>query len=197
MQFHHIVKIASSQTSDLHDFFTNSVCLLQALTPILKSVEVTDKMLPALQSTVQPTPAEPSRPGVETSEPCLTISVLFTSVEATIAALSKAGGMADKLGARIVLLVMQPVPFPVPLDDPPVSVGWNEERLREVARISPVDTGVRIYLCRNRLQTLKSALQPGSIVVIGCRKRLWPTSEVRLARELRRLGHQVILTEAE
>jgi hypothetical protein len=154
-------------------------------------------MLPALEWTVQPTAGEPFRPEVETSEPCLNISVLFTSVEATIAALSKAGSLADHLGVRIALLVMQFVPYPLPLDDPPVSIGWNESRLREVASGSPVDTTVRIYLCRDRLQTLKSVLQPGSIVVIGCKKRTWPTSEVRLARELRRLGHEVILTEAE
>ena len=103
--------------------------------------------------------------------------------------------MADSLGARIVLLGMQCVPYPLPLDDPPVAVGWNEKRLRAVASISPVETAIRIYLCRNRLETLKSALQPGSIVVIGYRKRMWPTSEVRLAHKLRRLGHEVILTE--
>ena len=158
-------------------------------------MDVTDNTIPALERTVQPGQAEPSRGDAETSEPCLNISVLFTSVEATIAALSEAGNLADSLGARIALLVMQRVPYPLPLDDPPLSVDWNEKRLREVASISPVDTVIRIYLCRDRLQTLKTALQPGSIVVIGCKRRLWPTSEARLARKLRCLGHEVILTE--
>jgi hypothetical protein len=41
------------------------------------------------------------------------------------------------------------------------------------------------------------AIRHGSIVMVGCRKRFWPTSERRLAWALRRRGHQVILTEME
>jgi hypothetical protein len=127
----------------------------------------------------------------------LNISVLFTSADSTRSALVKAGTMAENLGARITVLLTQTVPFPRPLDDPPVSIVWNEHRLRQIAIHSPVETAVRIYLCRDRLQTLKSVLQPGSIVVIGCRKRYWTTSEARLARKLRQIGHEVILMETE
>jgi hypothetical protein len=105
--------------------------------------------------------------------------------------------MSDRLGARVVLLAAQPVPFPLQLDNAPVAIRWNEDRLREIANDSPVDTAIRIYLCRNRIQTLRVVLQPGSLVIIGRRRCWWPTAEARMARELRRLGHEVILAETE
>ena len=54
-----------------------------------------------------------------------------------------------------------------------------------------------IYLCRDRVETLTAVLSPHSLVVIGGRKRWWPTAEKRLARKLRRAGHEVIFTETE
>jgi hypothetical protein len=52
-------------------------------------------------------------------------------------------------------------------------------------------------LCRDRLETLKSVLNPRSLVVMSGRKRWWPTAEKSLAKTLRRAGHEVIFTEAE
>jgi hypothetical protein len=40
-------------------------------------------------------------------------------------------------------------------------------------------------------------LSPRSLVIVGGRKRRWPTAEERLARQLRRNGHEVIFTETE
>ena len=41
---------------------------------------------------------------------------------------------------------------------------------------SPVETIVRLYLCRDRFETLQAVLRPRSLVVIGGRRRWWPTS---------------------
>ena len=71
------------------------------------------------------------------------------------------------------------------------------DQLRVIADKSAVETIVRIYLCRDRWQALEQALRPRSVVVIGGRKRWWPTRESRLARRLRRAGHEVILAETE
>jgi hypothetical protein len=167
------------------------------LSSYAQSVDTPDNFVGALDRILLPAPGYPIRPEAESPEPCLNISVIFTSEEGTIAALSEAGKIGENLGARIALLVMQRVPFPLPLDDPPVLVDWNEDRLRDLASRSGVEPAVRIYLCRNPGETLRSVLQPGSIVVIGCRKRVWPTSDVRLARALRQLGHEVIVAKAE
>ena len=134
----------------------------------------------------------------ESSEPRLNIAVIFTSVDATLGALKKAGALANRLSARITLFVPQIIPYPLPLTSPPVLLDWNERRFRVIASRSPVETRVLLYLCRDRLETLSTALTPGSLVVVGGRKRgWWPTSEKRLARQLRRAGHEVIFTETE
>jgi hypothetical protein len=74
---------------------------------------------------------------------------------------------------------------------------WNERRFRVIAEESPVETTVQIYLCRDRVDTLKAALSTRSLVVIGGRRRWWPTAEKRLARSLRSEGHEVIFTDKE
>jgi len=131
------------------------------------------------------------------SEPRLNISVVFTSTESTLAALKKADALASSLGACITLVVAQKVPFPLPLDEPPVSGRWNEDRLGRLAGDCPLNTTVNIFLCRDRLETLRSVLPSGSIVVVGCRNQRWFSMEARLARALRRIGHEVILTPVE
>jgi len=47
------------------------------------------------------------------------------------------------------------------------------------------------------VETLKAVLSQRSLVVVGGHKRWWPTPEKRLARKLRRAGHEVIFTETE
>jgi hypothetical protein len=152
----------------------------------------------ALERLVIPGTAQPDTPGSESTNRRLNISVIFTSVEATLAALRKAGNLATSLGARITLLAPQVVPYPLPLGSPPVLLDWNEKRFRVIAEQSPVETIVRLYLCRDDVQALKAVLRPRSVVVIGGPKLRWPFSrEKRLAATLRRAGHEVIFSELE
>ena len=115
----------------------------------------------------------------------------------TLAALKEAGQLANSLSARITLVVPQVVPFPLPLETPPVLVEFNENRFRVMASESPVQTSVQIFLCRDRVETLAAVLKPGSIVVVGGRKRWWPTKDETLTRQLRRAGHEVVFKETE
>ena len=139
----------------------------------------------------------PERPDTEQEESRLEIVVIFTSVNATIAALKKAGVLAERLGARATLVVPQVVPYALPLTSPPVLLDFQEKRFREIAKESPVDIRVHIYLCRDTLETLKLVLKSRSLIVVGARRRFWPTREKSLARKLRRLGHEVIFTETD
>lgn len=151
----------------------------------------------ALQKILIPLPDHPQPSPVEEAEPRLNIHVVFTSVEATLVALRKAGELANRLAARITLVVPQVVPHPLPLESPPVLLDWNERRFRVIAEESQVEMTVQIYLCRDRVQTLCALIKPRSVVVLGGRKGWWPTAETRLARKLRRAGHDVILVETE
>src|ERR1700732_492022 len=151
----------------------------------------------AIEKILAPATRQPSRPAVEEVGQRLNIAVVFTSVDSTLAALKEAGNLANSLGARITLVVPQVVPYPLPLETPPVLVEFNENRFRVIASESPVETSVQIYLCRDRFETLASVLKPGSIVVLGGKKRLWSTRDERLARKLRCAGHEVVFKETE
>jgi hypothetical protein len=138
----------------------------------------------------------PECPAVGGGGPRLDIVVIFTSVNATTMALKRTGALAESLGARITLVVAQVVPYPLPLTSPPVLLDFQERRFREIAAESPVDIRVQLYLCRDELETLKRVLKPHSLIVIGGRRRWWPTSEQKLARKLQ-TGHEVIFTEIQ
>ena len=133
----------------------------------------------------------------ETAKDRLNIIVVFTSMGTTTAALKKAGSLAESLGAQISLIVPQVVPFPLPLTSPPVLLDFQEKRFQEIASQCPVDVNVQLYLCRDAMETLKTVLKPHSLIVLGGRKRWWPTGEARLARKLQKAGHEVVVTEAD
>jgi len=151
----------------------------------------------AIEKILTPATGHPAHTGIDEAERGLNISVVFTSVEATLEALKEAGTLASSLGAKITLLVPQVVPYPLPLETPPVLVDFNERRFQVIAGLSPVETRVQVYLCRDKLETLTTALSPGSIVVLGGRRRWWPTHDEVLARALRRAGYEVIFKETE
>ena len=139
----------------------------------------------------------PAPPSYGTSQQRFEISVIFTSFDATAAALKMAGTLVKGLSAHINLVVPQVVPYPLPLDNPPVLREFYEGKLRDMTNECPVDTTVLVYLCRNRLATLRAVLKRGSIVVIGGCRRWWPTPEKSLARKMCRAGHEVIFTEMD
>lgn len=162
-----------------------------------QDVEGRKNMSLALETILAPAPGRPAEHAVEQPDLGLNIAVVFTAEGPTLAALKEAGALAESLGAHITLLVPQVVPYPLPLQNPPVRVNFSEKRFHVIASRSPVRTNVRIYLCRDPLETIRSVLRPSSIVVIGAKKTLWPTAEKRLARKLRKAGHEVIFKETE
>ena len=125
----------------------------------------------------------------------LVVNVIFTDPQGTALALETAGSLACSLGASIQLLAAHPVPYRLPLDEPQVSVRFAERLLSDLVAGLDQDgfeTSARLYLCRNRHETLMQILRPNSLVVIGGRRRWWPTTASRMARALRSKGHQVV-----
>lgn len=138
----------------------------------------------------------PLRPAVGEDD-TLNIMVVYTSDRATLSAMQNAAVLANSLDARLTLVCPQIVPFPRAITDPPVLPELTESRLRGIASQVPVDTEIQVCLCRDREDALAATLRPRSVVVVGGRKRWWPTAEKSLARKLRRTGHEVIFTETE
>src|SRR5512135_2831880 len=129
----------------------------------------------AIEKLLAPRTGHPARHIGEEADQKLNIAVVFTSVESTLAALKEAGNLANSLGAKITLVVPQVVPYPLPLETPPVLLEFNEHRFRVIASESLVETNVQIYLCRDRMEMLLATLSPNSLVVIGGCKKWWPT----------------------
>jgi len=135
-------------------------------------------------------------PAQPTEESKLSIVVVFTSAAATSAALKKAGALAESLNARITLIVPQIVPYPLPLTSPPVLLDFQENRFRDIATQTPVETRVQLYLCRDELDVLTSVLPSRSLVFLGRPRKWWPSREGKLARQLR-CKHEIIFAETE
>ena len=170
----------------LHDFLRGFFLVSEVLEE--------DTMSLAFNRSLNPEVRRPEH-ALEERESGLSVAVVFTSVDATVAALKRAGTLAESLGAHITLVVPQVVPYALPLTSPPVLLEFQEKRFREIAAESPVDITVRLYLCRDDMEVLKKVLRPHSLVVVGGKKRFWPTPAKRLARRLQKAGHEVIFAE--
>lgn len=134
-------------------------------------------------------------PGAGVAERPLDIVVVFTGISGTQAALNAAGAMARGLNTRVRLVVPQAIPYVYPLNQAPIATGFTERFLADLvgkAANGSTETAIEIYLCRDRLRTMREVLKPNSLIVIGGRKRIWPTKESRLAKKLRSNGHEVI-----
>lgn len=133
----------------------------------------------------------------EVLRPELEVNVVYTRLPGAAKTLHTASGLARGLGARVTVHVPQVIPYPLELKAPPVSVPFAEQQLLALAGEQPVETNIQMYLCRDLTETIRRVLKPDSVVVIGGRKRWWPTPEKKLAAILRRDGHRVILTHAD
>jgi len=123
----------------------------------------------------------------------LEVALLFTSPEVTINALERTAALLAGLNARINLVALQTVPYALELNNPPVSVPFNEQRLEDIASRSPIETAAHLYICRCPFDTLTSVLKPRSLLVVGTRKRRWITWERRLGRKLESAGFRVLI----
>jgi hypothetical protein len=131
----------------------------------------------------------------------LEVVVMFTDVPGTLKALKTAAELAHNLNGRIRVLAPQVVPYPLPLESPPVSTEFNQRRFQTLASegSAPVkiDTRVESCLCRDRDDAVCQALEPEALVVMGMHQSWWPSAEKALAKKLRSKGHHVIVVDSE
>ena len=124
----------------------------------------------------------------------LPITVLFTTTPDTLHALRKAAHFARQLGASIQILVAHVVPYPLPIDKPRVDPEFRLRQFRSFCEEESIETQIDIRLCRDARQCIHDALRPHSLILIGGGQSWWPlTYGKRLAKRLRRAGHEVVL----
>jgi hypothetical protein len=123
----------------------------------------------------------------------LCVFVPYTRPDLTRAALAEAFVLTEKLAARIILLAVQVVPYPLPLERPDVAPALLENKLKAIAGEVDAPVEVRLLFARDTPTAIQDTLPADSLVVLATRKRWWPTAEGKLARSLGRAGHSVAL----
>ena len=121
----------------------------------------------------------------------LRVFVPHTARELTRPCLRAVSALTSSLGARVTLLAVQIVPFPLPLDRPDVAPQFVERELAALAREIEAPVDVQVMIARDLDTGMRRGLAPGSLVVVGAKKRRWPNAEVKLARSLVRAGYSV------
>jgi len=124
------------------------------------------------------------------------IIVVFTTHAETVAALKLASRLSANLGKRPQVLMLYDVPYTLPLEERALPEGFFENQLRTLKRDSPQEVSLRICLCRHPGQILRQVLPSDALIVIGGKKRWWPTRERRLASSLRKAGYEVVFAES-
>jgi hypothetical protein len=123
------------------------------------------------------------------------VGVLFSSASETLRALKMAQTMAAELNARISLIYVQVVPYPLPLEHSPVDARFLCHRLRSIANQAGMPIEIQIFFGRDVLETLHAALGPETIVIAGHEHPGWFSSEQKLIKRLLKQGHSVVLAE--
>ena len=122
----------------------------------------------------------------------LTAVVPYTTPELTRAALRHIGVCSD-LDVRVSLLDVQVVPFPCPLDRPPIDKEFSVSRLQGLIAESGLRGRAGVLYTRDWVEGFQRVLGPESLVVLTTKHQWWPTREKRLAQTLSKAGHQVTL----
>ena len=125
----------------------------------------------------------------------LEVNLVFTDAQTTAGAVATVESLAQDLGACIRLRAPVVVPRQLPLDESPVSVGFVEGCLADLASRLEDDgfeSTAHVYLCRDQTEALLQVLRPNSLLVVGGQSRWWPTRLGRLVKVLRSQGHRVV-----
>jgi len=130
------------------------------------------------------------------SEQALDVVVLYTSAELAEAALKRAEELAHGMEVRVRLVSAQIVPYPLPVNQPPVNLQHLQHELELISERSGLEVEAEIVLARDIQTALQKALEPHSVVVLASRRRLWRTKEESLRKECVKAGHEVVLCYA-
>ena len=127
-----------------------------------------------------------------------TVYVMATTFKGTRAALDTAIPLARGSRARLMIVVPQIVPYPLPIDAPAEPTPFAAERYRSLLHQLHAEAEVRVCLCRHQDDVILQMLPSHATVVVGGPAGTWHASrEERLARRLTHLGHHVVFAPIE
>ena len=128
----------------------------------------------------------------------LELVVPYTGPETTGAALERAPALTAGLNARVLLVAVHTLPYPVPFVCPSLVHAHLVEQLLELASHCALSVQPQVILARDRMEGFRYALKPGSTVLLATHRHfwlapVWHTQEEKLARSLAEAGHKVAL----
>jgi hypothetical protein len=151
-------------------------------------------LAPATQQELAVPPARtPDRHDLRTNA----VYVVYTSTDETFAALRIAGEFAKALTVPLILVHYRAVPYPLAVDHPTGVSPIHSEQFLERLRLEDIEVLSRVYLCRDDRRAVGAVLNRPSLVVVGGRRRWWPTKAESWRRALEAAGHYVIFVEEQ
>jgi hypothetical protein len=139
----------------------------------------------------------PGQLGTDAFTGDLELVVPYTDPDLARILLRKAAALTAGLQARIALVAVHAVPFPADFRCHAATHSFLVDQLTELAAACPLPINPQVVLARSREEGFRYALRPESTVLVGSHRRLWRTSEERLARRLVADGHKVALLHIE
>jgi hypothetical protein len=125
----------------------------------------------------------------------LEVVVPYTGREITAAALNRVPALAAGLNAKILLIAVHTVPYPLPFVCPSLSHAYLVEQLMELSEGCALPVQPQVVLARDYEEGFRFALNRPSTVLLATRRQFWKTREVRLAHFLADHGHKVALVQ--
>ena len=123
----------------------------------------------------------------------LEVVVPYTGPETTAEALGRVAALTAGLNARVLLVAVHTLPYPLPFVCPTLVHAHLVNRLIELASLCSLPVQPQVVLARDRAEGFRFALKPSSTVLVATPRRFWRTPEEKLARSLARDGHKVAL----
>jgi hypothetical protein len=121
-----------------------------------------------------------------------TVYVVATTFTGTRPALEAAIPLAKGSRARLVVLVPQVVPYPLPVDVPTEATAFTEGRYRDLVHEMNGEAEIKVCLCRTPRDVVQTIPPASTVVLGGPTGAVLPSREERLTRRLTHIGHRVI-----
>jgi len=125
------------------------------------------------------------------------VYVLFTTIDATLAAARVGHHFATAMAVPLTLVHLRSVPYPLPVDRPAGVSPLETQAFLDRLDAAGVQAQIRIVLCRDAYRTISTAVPRHSLVVVGGRRRWWPSRIDRWRRVLDSAGHYVVFVDQE
>src|SRR5256885_2187673 len=95
----------------------------------------------------------------------LQVTIAFTVIPQDSRPIRAAAALVADLNARIRLLFIEVVPFPLPAHEPAIDQEWTLQKLRRLAESIDLDAELQVVLCRDVRQALIEHTKEGAVVL--------------------------------